>query len=316
MIRLGASIVLETSFGLDPTQPLVREFGEELMGYKQRAQPRDPRSRLDVLGLRADLLLRLPWLFATFVNLHRRVAHLRRLLPRMLDEGARCPFRTPNWLDGLAAEQLPLPELTNGLNHLYGAYNTVDFMITAVLFELSRNPEWRERVRSELRSVLGARAHPTMDDIPRLPLFWGAIKETLRLYPVAMGIYRQIGKPLEVDGERIPTGTQVVVLPYALHRHPEYWNEPEAFQPDRWSSSERVHTPFAYIPFLIGPRKCMGQLQAQLELLVRVSTIVREADVDVDTDTAPVTQFLVSRFAKDLPFRVTRLDPELEKLVA
>jgi cytochrome P450 len=308
MIRLGASIVLATGYGLDPAQPLACEFGEALIGYKHRALPRNPRRRLDVLGFRADLLLGLPWLFATFVNLHRRVARLQRLVPRLLDAHARCPVRTPNWIDGLAAQHLPLPELTSALNHLYGAYNTVDFMIAAALYELSRHPEWREGIRAELTSVLGARAYPTSEDIPRLPLFWGAIKETLRLYPVSMGIYRQIGKPLEIDGERIPTGTQVVVLPYALHRHADYWSEPQAFKPDRWSGSQPDHPPFAYIPFLIGPRKCLGQPEAELELLIRVSTILRAADVDVCVDSAPVTPFLLPRFATDLPFRVTRLD--------
>jgi cytochrome P450 len=181
-------------------------------------------------------------------------------------------------------------------------------MIAAALYELSRHPEWRERIRAELTSVLGARAYPTTEDIPRLPLFWGAIKETLRLYPVAMGIYRQIGRPLEIDGERIPTGTQVVVLPYALHRHADYWDEPQAFKPDRWSGSQLPHPPFAYIPFLIGPRKCLGQPEAELELLIRVSTILGAVDVDVCVDSAPVTPFLLPRFATDLPFRVTRLD--------
>lgn len=76
MIRLGASIVLKTGYGLDPSQPLAREYAEALIGYKQQALPRDGRRRLDVLGFRADLVLRLPWLCATFVSLHRRVAGL------------------------------------------------------------------------------------------------------------------------------------------------------------------------------------------------------------------------------------------------
>jgi cytochrome P450 len=222
----------------------------------------------------------------------------------VLEERARCPVRAPNWIDGLAAEQLPLTELTNALTHLYGAYNTVDFMIAAALYELSRHSDWRERIRSELRAVLGPRPYPTMDDIPRLPLLWGAIKETLRLYPVTMGVYRQIGGPLALDGEQIRTGTQVVILPYALHRHPDYWEQPEVFNPERWARSP---VPFAYIPFLIGPRKCMGQPLAELELLIRVSTILRAVDVDVDVDSAQVTPFLLPRFATDLPFRVRRL---------
>jgi cytochrome P450 len=301
--RLGASIVVETGYGSHPSHPAACEFADELVGYKQQTMNRDPRCRLDVLGIDAGKVLALPWLAATLLNLHRRVARMRRLVPRMLDGRATCPARKPNWLDGLAAEDLSLNQLTDALNHLYGAYNAVDFVVTAALLELSRHPEWRERVRCELTAVLGARAYPTLDDISHVPVLWGVIKETLRLYPVAMGIFRQTGAPLEVDGERLPTGTQVVILPHALHRHPAYWDEPLAFRPDRWARSPSA--PFAYIPFLIGPRKCMGQPLAELELLIRVSTIIRTADLHVDVESASLTPFLVPRFATDLPFRLT-----------
>jgi cytochrome P450 len=300
--RLGASLVLESGYGVPAEDPNARAFKDELIGYKQKTMQRDPRCRLDVLGIDAAKLLALPWLLPTLLDLHRRVVRMRKVVPRLLAQHAACPVGTPNWIDGLAAEQLPLTELTDGLNHLYGAYNAVDFVSTAVLYELSRNPEWRERVRAELAAVLDARPYPTLDDIPRLPLLWGTIKETLRLYPVAMGIFRQSGGPLQIDGETLPGGTQVVILPYALHRHPEYWDEPENFKPERWS---RPSVPFSYIPFLIGPRKCMGQPLAELELLVRTSTILRNADLEVDVESAPLTPFLVPRFATDLPFRLS-----------
>jgi cytochrome P450 len=309
--RLGADLVLQNGYGLDPSDPVAREYAEELIGYKQRTMNRDARCRLDVLGIDVGKLLVLPWLGATLLDLHRRVVRMRRMLPRLLAGRTTCPVHAPNWLDGLAAEDLSSNALTDALNHLYGAYNAVDFAITAALLELSRHPEWRERVRSELTAVLGARAYPTLDDIPRLPLLWGTIKETLRLYPVAMGIFRQNGAPAELDGERLPTGTQVVVLPHALHRHPDYWDEPGAFRPDRWTGSPGVPVPFAYIPFLIGPRKCMGQPLAELELLIRVSTVLRAADLDVDASSAPLTPFLVPRFATDLPFRLTPLHATL-----
>ena len=125
----------------------------------------------------AAKLLDLPWQLATFVGLQRRVARLRRLVPSLLAQHVRCPVSTPNWIDGFAAEGLPLGELTDGLNHLYGAYNAVDFVVTAGLFELSRHPVWRERVRAELNAVLGERPFPVMDDVPRLPVTWSVIRE-------------------------------------------------------------------------------------------------------------------------------------------
>src|SRR5215831_2033754 len=148
MTRLGASIVLQIGYGLNPSDPLARGYAQELIGYKHRAEPRQPRYRFDVLGIGADKLLALPWLCSSFVNLHRRVVRMRRLMPRLLAERARCPVRAPNWIDRLAAEQLPLPELTSALNHMYGAYNTLDYMTAAVLYDLSRHPRWRERIRS------------------------------------------------------------------------------------------------------------------------------------------------------------------------
>ena len=312
MTRLGASIVLQIGYGLDPSDPLAREYAQELIGYKHRAEPRESRYRLDVLGLGADKLLALPWLCSSFVSLHRRVARMRRLMPKLLAERAGCPMRATGWIDALAAEQLPVPELTSALNHLYGAYNTLDYMTAAVLYDLSRHPEWRERIRSELTEALGERPFATTDEIPRVPLLWGAIRETLRLYPVATAIFRQTGAPLELDGERIPVGSQVLILPYALHRHPDYWDDPEAFRPDRWARSP---IPFTYIPFLIGPRKCLGQPLAELELLVRLSTIIQAVDVEVDADVEAVLMpYILPRFTTDLPFRVSpcRSSPDSE----
>jgi cytochrome P450 len=233
---------------------------------------------------------------------------MRGLVPKLLAQRAGCPASSPNWLDGLAAEQLSMHELTDGLNHLYGAYNAVDFAVTAALFELSRHAHWRDRLRVELESVLGGRRFPTMDDVPRLPLLWGAIREVLRLYPVAGGIFRQTGAPLEFDSEHVESGTQVVILPYALHRHPEYWERPDSFDPERWTRTARPSPPFAYLPFLTGPRKCMGQPLAELVLLVVLSTLIRDFDVDVLKAEAPLTPYLVPRFATDLPFAVRRVD--------
>ncbi|HEY1297057.1 MAG TPA: cytochrome P450 [Chloroflexota bacterium] len=304
MTGLGSNIVLRTGYGLDPSDPLARDYARELIGYKHRAEPREPRYRLDVLAIGAEKLLSVPWLCSSFISLHRRTARMRRLVPRLLAERARCPVHASNWFDRLAAEQLPLSDLTSALNHLYGAYNTLDYMTAAVLYDLSRHSEWRERIRTELTTALDDRPYPTTDEIQRVPLLWGAIRETLRLYPVATSIFRQTGAPLELDGERIPAGSQVAILPYALHRHPDYWEDPHAFKPDRWARSP---LPFTYIPFLIGPRKCLGQPQAELELLIRVSTILRAVDVDVDVDpqSAVLTPYILPRFATDLPFRVS-----------
>jgi cytochrome P450 len=314
--QLGLTLVLRAGYGLDPADPLARAFGQHLLGYKLRTMRADPRGRLDVFGHLPTKLLDLPWLARTGIDLHRRVAGLRRLAPHLV-EHARCPVASPGWIGGLAAQHLPPFELTDALNHLYGAYNAVDFVIAAAVYELSRHSDWRARMRAELDDVLVDRPFPTMNDVGHLPVSWSVIREVLRCYPVAMCIFRQTGAPLAIDGVSIPTGSQVGMLPYALHHHPDYWASPEVFDPGRWLGSDRPHSPFAYIPFLVGPRKCLGQPLAELELLVVLSALVRSFDVDITRpDPVGLTPFLIPRFAADLPFVVQRVDQRAHQPVA
>src|SRR5688500_8277240 len=135
---------------------------------------------------------------------------------------------------------------------MYGAWNAVDYTITAALFELSRHPEWRERVRCELDRVLGERELPEREDLPHLVELGWVMREVLRLYPVAMCIFRRTGAPVELDGDLLPVGQEVGILTYALHRHPDFWEEPDRFDPTRWERSPEPPVPFSYVPFLEG----------------------------------------------------------------
>jgi cytochrome P450 len=304
--ELGCLQVLHIGYGLAPDDELARAFGRELVGYKLATMTRDGRYRLDQFGYSLARLLDLPWLLRGHLDLRRRVARLRRLVQLILAKRRVQPVSTANWIDGLDRAELPLHELTDALNHIYGAYNAADFAITATLFELSRHPEWLARVRTELDQVLGEQAYPTRDDLPALPLTRAVIDETLRLYPVAMGIFRQTGEPMVLEDATLPTGTQVVILPYALHRHPALWSNGDRFDPARWLPPAAPPAPFSYIPFLLGPRRCLGRQLAELELLVVVSTLVRGYQVDVLRETADLSPFLIPRFDVELPTRVRR----------
>ena len=87
-----------------------------------------------------------------------------------------------------------------------------------------------------------------------------------------------------------------------------YWEHPASFAPERWLRGDRPAPAVAYLPFLTGPRKCMGQPLAELELLVVLATLTRNFDVEVPVERASVTPFLVPRFATDLPFSVRHVD--------
>ena len=117
-----------------------------------------------------------------------------------------------------------------------------------------------------------------MEDAAQLKYLESCIKETLRLYPSIPLLERNIGEDIELDGYKLLAGTFVGVQIYALHRHPEYFPDPNAFKPERFHSpSDDVpRHPYAYIPFSAGPRNCIGQKFANLEEKVVLSYLLRQ----------------------------------------
>ncbi|NJM27177.1 MAG: cytochrome P450 [Pseudanabaena sp. RU_4_16] len=167
----------------------------------------------------------------------------------------------PNWLQGLQSAGLSLDRIANQINHLYGAFNAIDFSITCAFYELSRHPDWVKILRTEFKQVLGDRPYPTRADFPLLAHTMNFMQEVLRMYPVTMAVARRTGAAIEVDGEQIPKGTEVMILLYALHHHPDFWENPETFDPNRWANAIGPCPPYAYIPFLEGPsmyRQALG----------------------------------------------------------
>jgi enediyne biosynthesis protein E7 len=96
----------------------------------------------------------------------------------------------------------------------------------------------------------------------------------------------------------------VVLLPYAMHRHPAYWSNPETFDPDRWDGMPDAPAPFSYIPFLEGPRKCIGRDLAELVFVATVSAVIGHFDLELIDDGAEVLPYVIPRFDRPLPFRL------------
>jgi len=121
--------------------------------------------------------------------------------------------------------------------------------------------------------VLGGRL-PTSTDLPKLPYTLQVFKEAMRLYPPVYLIGRQTTHLLELGGYRLPIGTLVVVSPYTMHRKPEYFREPECFNPDRFlPKAEQCLPSHAYIPFSAGARICIGNRLALMEGMLILATL-------------------------------------------
>ena len=145
-------------------------------------------------------------------------------------------------------------------------HETTAGAMTFVWYLLSKHPEAEARLHAELDRVLGGRA-PTYDDLENLPYARQVIQEAMRLYPPAPALAgRAAVAEDEIGGKRIPKGSQVIVMPWVIHRHRALWRDPDRFDPDRFSPENSAgRDRFAYMPFGGGPRICIGAALAMTE---------------------------------------------------
>ncbi len=145
-------------------------------------------------------------------------------------------------------------------------HETVSTGLSWMCYILSRHPDIAQRVHAEVDEVLGDRT-PTAEDIPQLQYTTMVIKEALRLYPPVWIVARTPLEDDEVGGYHIPAGTIVYLSPYVTHRHPDFWENPEGVDPERFTKerSQGRHR-FAWFPFSGGPRGCVGFLFANQEM--------------------------------------------------
>jgi len=142
-------------------------------------------------------------------------------------------------------------------------------------------PEVRRRLSAELDAVLGER-RPVMADLQRLSYAMMVVTESMRLYPPAPTLGRDALRDCEVGDHRIPKGSTIVVSPWVVHRDPRFFEDPEAFRPERWSDGLARRLPkFAYFPFGGGPRLCIGSSFALTEAVLLLATIAQRFRLDL-----------------------------------
>jgi cytochrome P450 len=133
---------------------------------------------------------------------------------------------------------------------------------------MARHPEATQRAQAEVDQVLQGRT-PTADDLPALPWLTATLKEALRLYPpIAALMNRRTTDPIQLGGWTVPAGAMLRVTPWVIHRDPRWFVLPEAFRPERFvDAAEAEAMPRgAWMPFGTGPRVCIGQHFAMLEI--------------------------------------------------
>jgi cytochrome P450 len=133
------------------------------------------------------------------------------------------------------------------------------------------------QAQAEIGHVLGEQP-PTPQNVGGLSVLDQIVKESLRLYPPIHVGNRFAAQDVELAGYHIPAGTRVMVSYYLVQRHPDFWDAPDEFRPERWAGGFRP-APFSYLPFGGGPRNCIGGAFAQLEARLVLARILQRFDL-------------------------------------
>lgn len=193
-----------------------------------------------------------------FIEEHRRTRDEQRTLLSMLMEA--------RYDDGNALSDKQLRDETVTL--FLAGHDTTAITLSWAIYLLSLHPQYWQRLRNEWQTVLN-NAAPTLEALTNLPLTRGVIKESLRLYPAAYLFGREPLQDVDIGGFRIPKGVGVVISPYVMGRHPDYYECPDDFKPERWTPEfEKALPRYAYMPFGGGPRTCIGEGFAMMETMV------------------------------------------------
>jgi cytochrome P450 len=202
---------------------------------------------------------------------------------------------------------------------MMAAHDTTTSAITTLVYALAKHPEWQARLRREAQSTArviqaraseaGEQAAPTLDDLALMTDIDNVFKEALRLYQPLPTIARRALVDVEIHGKTIPAGTPVAVFPIQVHRSPEWWTNPEQFDPDRFSPERAEHRRHAYAwaPFGGGAHMCLGLHFAEMQVKAVLLPLLRDWQWTVPAGYVPNYAYAPIAKPRDgLPIRIAR----------
>ena len=173
-------------------------------------------------------------------------------------------------------------------------HETTANALTWTWYLLSQSPGATAALHGEIDRVLQGRL-PGVADMPSLTFVERVVTESMRLYPPAWIVGRRAIEPYPIGGHVAPARAIVLMSPWVMHRDARYFPEPDRFNPDRWTPAFKAALPkFAYFPFGGGPRQCIGESFAWMELILVVATIAQQWTLALVPDHPVVPQPLVT----------------------
>lgn len=216
-------------------------------------------------------------------KLRSAIQSLENLIARLVAERTASPSGSVDALSALLTQFPPgesgaLPPLLRDevMTLLLAGHDTTSNALAWTFYLLAQHPGADQRLADEVRNVVGGRL-PTFDDVAELHCTRQVVQESLRLYPPAYAFGREAIQETTVGGVPLRKGDNIVIPQWVIHRDPRFYEDPLKFSPERWTESFAADLPhFAYLPFGGGPRVCIGNQFAMLELVLIVATIVQK----------------------------------------
>lgn len=183
--------------------------------------------------------------------------------------------------------------LSESMQLLVAGHETSSNGLSWLLYLLSSRPDCLEQVRREFDDVLGG-SPLSHADVPKFPFTTQVIQEGLRLYPPFWMVDREAIADDRIGDVAIPAGSMVIVHVYGAHHAPKHWPDPESFDTDRFiKGNEKLRAPFTYLPFGGGPRGCIGNNYAMLQMLMILSDLLRNYDFQISPGQTIEAQAMV-----------------------
>lgn len=159
---------------------------------------------------------------------------------------------------------------------LLAGHETTAATLTWAFYLIDRHPEVRERLHKEATEVLSGDT-VTLADLHKLTYTTQVLEEVMRMYPPVWLLPRIAQEEDEIGGYHVPAGADVLICPYTLQRHPDFWPEPDRFDPERFAPGKAAsRSRYAYIPFGAGPRFCVGNTLGMMEATIVLATVARD----------------------------------------
>jgi cytochrome P450 len=298
MLRLTLSTVGLTTLGID----LIDEVAEVREAFELV---------MTVVATRSLRPLRVPLAVPTPENVRfkRAVAVLHRLVDRVIRERrAGGHGDSDRLIEALQQQGMDDQQLRDEvITLIIAGYDTTALTLCWAWYLLAMHPAVQGSLQEELDAVVGDGA-PTVEQLGRLPRLHAILAESMRLYPVTWIMARNAKEEDEISGYEVPAGSLVGLIPFFTHRHPEFWDNPNAFQPERFAPDRaRRLVPGSYFPFGAGPRRCMGSHLATLETQLAVAAIASRYRVELMPGWQVTPEPLeLLRIKGSLPMRLTR----------